>query len=107
MIAKTPKVPYYTVIFTSTLKLEDPEYHRTADRMLELAQNQEGFLGFESAREHAEITISYWKDLDSIRAWKNNSEHLVAQERGKNEWYSSYMTRIAKVERDYGFGLTV
>ena len=106
MIAKTPKVPYYAVIFTSTLKEEDPEYHESADQMLKLAQKQEGFLGFESARGELGMTISYWKDLNSIRQWKNHGEHLIVQERGKSEWYSSYMTRIAKVERDYGFGLT-
>jgi len=103
MIAKTPKPPYYAVIFTSTRTEGDRGYSKMADYMLELAEKQEGFLGIESAREEVGITISYWRDLESIKSWKENSEHLIAQEKGREEWYKSYKTRIAKVERDYGF----
>jgi len=55
----------------------------------------------ESAREELGITVSYWSDLDSIKAWKNNAEHLAAQKMGRGKWYSNYKTRIARVERDY------
>ena len=68
-----------------------------------LASQQEGFLGVESARNELGITVSYWKDLDSIKKWKENSQHSIARERGRKDWYQSYKTRIAKVERDYGF----
>ena len=74
-----------------------------ADKMVELAAKHEGFLGIESAREEIGITVSYWKDLDSIKNWKNNVDHLDAQEKGKTDWYASFKVRIAKVERDYGF----
>ena len=103
MIAKTPKPPYYAVIFTSTRTDGDRGYSKMADYMLDLAQQQEGFLGIESAREALGLTVSYWRDLESIKSWKENSEHLIAQEKGREEWYKSYKTRIAKVERDYGF----
>ena len=36
-----------------------------------------------------------------IRAWKQNSEHLVAQRRGNEQWYAHYELRVAKVERAY------
>ena len=49
------------------------------------------------------ITVSYWQDLDSIKKWKENAEHSIAQVQGRKKWYQSYKTRIAKVERDYGF----
>jgi len=101
-IAKTPKPPYYAVIFSS-LRNEDIEgYEETAARMVELAAQQPGFLGVESAREELGITVSYWSDLDSIKRWKSNSEHQLAQKMGMRKWYSSYRTRVAKVERDYG-----
>ena len=35
------------------------------------------------------------------RIWKENAEHLIAQEQGRETWYREYKTRIAKVERDY------
>ena len=71
--------------------------------MNELAREQPGFLGIESARgdDGLGITVSYWRDLESIRAWKANAEHRIAQERGKREWYSQYVARVCKVEYDY------
>lgn len=45
--------------------------------MVELAKQQDGFLGVESARNEIGITVSYWKDIDSIKKWKQNSEHLL------------------------------
>jgi len=103
MIAKTPKPPYYAVIFTSTRTDGDRGYSKMADYMLDLAQQQEGFLGIESAREDLGLTVSYWRDLESIKSWKENSEHLIAKEKGREEWYKNYKIRIAKVERDYEF----
>lgn len=71
--------------------------------MVELASQQKGFLGIESARESVGITISYWADLESIKGWKENTEHLIAQKWGKEKWYSGYKIRIAKIERDYAW----
>jgi len=72
-----------------------------AKRMESLAQEQPGYLGIESARDGLGITVSYWKDLDSIKQWKNNVEHIQAQAEGKSRWYTQYNVRIAKVEKDY------
>ncbi|MDX1543963.1 MAG: antibiotic biosynthesis monooxygenase [Christiangramia sp.] len=103
MIANTPQPPYYAVIFSSIMNEIDTGYQKMAAKMEELAKEQPGYLGFESAREELGISISYWKDLESIRKWKANSEHLLAQETGKKYWYKAYKVRIAKVERDYDF----
>jgi len=102
MFAKTPKLPYYAVIFTSH-QANDAGYAETSARMEELAQQQPGFLGIESVRgdDGVGITVSYWRDLESIRAWKAHAEHLQAQRRGQREWYSDYVTRVCKVEYDY------
>ncbi len=107
MIAKTPKPPYYAVIFTSLRTEIDQGYEAMSEKMETLAQEQKGFLGMESSRdalgERLGITISYWQNLEAIKEWKNNSQHLVAQELGKKQWYKSFKTRICKVERDYEF----
>lgn len=102
MIAKTPAPPYYAVIFTSLRTEGDSEqYGQTAERMVELATEQPGFLGVESARSGLGITVSYWESLEAIRHWKAHAEHLLAQQAGREKWYSAYKTRICKVERDY------
>ena len=102
LIANTPKPPYYAVIFTSHRTEVDDGYDQMADRMVELASKQPGFLGIESARGDVGITVSYWSDLESIKQWKANAEHQEAQRLGHEKWYSSFKARISKVERDYG-----
>lgn len=101
-IAATPKPPYYAVIFTSLRTAGDNGYGETAARMEELAARQPGFLGLESARDGLGITVSYWESLEAIAAWKRHAEHLVAQKRGRSEWYSGFALRVCKVEHAYG-----
>ncbi len=102
-IARTPEPPYYAVIFTSLQTGALDGYDGAAARMVELAATMPGFLGVESARDGVGVTVSYWRDLDSIAGWKRHSEHLAAQGEGRRRWYSRYVTRIARVERDYSF----
>lgn len=102
--ASTPEPPYYAVIFSSLRSAGENGYERMAERMMELASQQPGFLGVESVRgvEGFGITVSYWESLEAISNWKANAEHLTAQESGKRLWYEGYELRIAKVERAYG-----
>ncbi len=102
MAAELPTPPYYAVIFTSVRTDADNGYAQIAHDVLELARKQPGFLGFESARNEIGVSVSYWKDLDSIRAWKENAMHRNAQNKAK-EWYSSFRVRVCKVEREYGY----
>jgi heme-degrading monooxygenase HmoA len=102
IIAATPKPPYYAVIFTSHRTDGDNGYGEMATKMVDLAAQQPGYLGIESAREDLGITVSYWSDLESIKSWKANVEHRQAQKSGHEQWYSSFKVRISKVERDYG-----
>lgn len=96
---------YYAVIFTSKRSGADEGYGEMTEKMIELAKEQEGFLGIESARNQdgTGITVSYWANEESIRKWKANSEHRLAQKYGKEKWYENYHVRIARVERDYDF----
>lgn len=107
-LANTPKSPYFAVIFTSLRKPSDEGYAAMAERMLELAAQQPGYLGVESVRDAdgVGITVSYWSSLESIRDWKAVSEHQVAQELGRSQWYEAYRVRVCRVERDYGFNIT-
>ncbi|WP_152287422.1 antibiotic biosynthesis monooxygenase family protein [Flavicella marina] len=105
MIAETLNTPYYAVIFTSILTDTTEGYGDMASRMEVLVNKQKGFLGFESAREELGITVSYWESLEAIKKWKEEEEHSVARNKGRDLWYKSFKVRICKVEKDYGFGL--
>jgi heme-degrading monooxygenase HmoA len=103
MIADTPKPPYYAVIFSNMRTDIEEGYAETSLEMVRLAKAQQGYLGHESVRDGLGITVSYWADLESIRNWKQQTDHLIAQKMGREKWYASYKTRICKVERDYEF----
>jgi len=103
MIAQTPKPPYYAVIFSSLRTNTNQDYDKVSERMMYLAKKQEGFLGVESVRDNLGITVSYWKDLDAIKNWKNNLEHSSAREKGREIWYDRFKIRICKVEKEYGY----
>jgi heme-degrading monooxygenase HmoA len=79
--ATTPEPPYYAVIFTSQRTEGDHGYEAMAQAMFELALKQSGCLGAESVRDVCGlgITVAYFTDESAIHAWKQNSEHLVAQ----------------------------
>ncbi|TDY10502.1 antibiotic biosynthesis monooxygenase family protein [Meridianimaribacter flavus] len=96
--------PYYAVIFTSTQKENIEGYAEMANQMEALAKTQDGFLGMDSARNEVGITVSYWESLEAIKNWKQNTEHLIAQQKGRQDWYSWYNVKICKVEREYKFG---
>ena len=108
MISKTPAPPYYAAIFSIVrANIDEAEHAAMGEKMFSLATQQDGFLGFEHSPETPEgfsLSVSYWRDEDCIRRWKQNAEHLVAQKLGKTKWYPAYCIRIARVDRAYGQG---
>ena len=100
-IAQTPEPPYFAVIFTSQRTDGDRGYGAMADKMVELAAQQPGFLGVESVRDSDGfgITVSYWRSREDISAWRNHAEHRPAQEAGKRVWYDGYQLRVCEVQR--------
>lgn len=102
--AKLPDPPYYAVIFSSQRSPGENGYEQMADRMVELATAQPGYLGVESVRgaNGFGITVSYWASLEAIATWRAHAEHQIAQNIGKALWYEHYELRIARVERAYG-----
>ncbi|PCJ47258.1 MAG: antibiotic biosynthesis monooxygenase [Gammaproteobacteria bacterium] len=92
----------YAVIFKAKAGKQDEKYSKTVARMRELAFDKYGCLEFIAASDgEQEITISYWKDEQSIKNWKNDSEHLLAQDYGRANWYKSYSVQIVEIKREY------
>lgn len=109
MICKTPSPPYYAVIFSIVRAPVDEAGHNAmAESMVALAMQQDGFLGFEYSPETPEgfsLSVSYWRDDESIRRWKQHAEHLIAQKLGKEKWYPAYAIKVARVDRAYSQGV--
>lgn len=102
--ADTPQPPYWAVVFASQRNDADAAaYAEAAARMLQLAAQQPGYLGAESARgeDGFGITVSYWNSEADILAWKHQAEHAATREKGRVDWYTRYAVRVARVERAY------
>lgn len=103
--ARLPAPPYYAVIFCSQRTAEDEAgYAATAQRMIELARTQPGFLGYESARDGDGfgITVAYFDSEAAIARWREHAEHKAARQQGHRRWYEHVELRVARVERAYG-----
>lgn len=99
----------YAVIFSSTLRNpHDQEYFDLAEKMDVLVKKQTGFIGMKSFRNSngEGVTISYWSSLKAIKDWKSNSEHLGAQQYGKEISYAEYHIEVCKIERSYSLNST-
>lgn len=104
--ASLPKPPYYAVVFSSQRNgQDDAGYGAMAERMVELAQQQPGFLGMESTRgvDGFGITVAYWESEAAILGWRQHAEHTAAREQGRRDWYDHFELRVARVERAYGW----
>ncbi|WP_026424886.1 antibiotic biosynthesis monooxygenase family protein [Actinokineospora inagensis] len=105
-LARTPEPPYYAVVFTSVLSLDDEGYHEAADRMFELVRGTPGFLGFDSVRDEDRvgITVAYFASEEAISVWREQPEHVVTRGNGRERWYDAFEVRVARVERAYRKG---
>jgi len=92
----------YVVIFRAVIRRLDDEYYAVAARMRELAINQFGCIEFHSVSEGCnEVSLSYWRTEESIRAWKYHPEHILAQHAGRERWYKSYSVEVTQIGRAY------
>jgi heme-degrading monooxygenase HmoA len=103
--ASLPDPPYYAVVFTAVRTAGDNGYGEMDERLFRLAADLPGFLGVDAARraDGLGITVSYWRDEESIAAWRNHAEHALARAHGREHWYTSFSLHVAKVERAYCF----
>ncbi len=93
-----------SVIFVAQrTELDADGYARAAAMMDELAAQQDGYLGIDSARgaDGLGITISYWTNEASAQAWRDHPDHAAMRDAGRNRWYSDYSLHVAQVTRSY------
>jgi heme-degrading monooxygenase HmoA len=94
----------YAVIFRAKIKQLDEAYWEMAAKMKTLAISRYGCIDFTSVTEgNEEITVSYWSDQEKIAQWKNDAEHLIAQEMGRSKWYQSYQVEVVEIRREYNY----
>jgi heme-degrading monooxygenase HmoA len=92
----------YAVIFRAEINETDSAYSEMAAQMRDLAKNKYGCIEFTSVTEGTnEIAISYWHSLEQIALWKNDVNHVAAQELGRSKWYKKYQVQVVEIIREY------
>jgi heme-degrading monooxygenase HmoA len=107
-VARTPRPPYYAVTTTTELGpgYEPDEHVRLAGAVYRQAREIGGFLGLEAFFDGgASIAVSYWESLEAIERWRRHPVHGAAKATAKTRWFGATVTRIARVEDEYGFNL--
>lgn len=80
-------------------------YLQLASELRPLLAEIPGFISierFQSLTTDGKIlSLSWWQDEESVRAWKENVQHQAAQQEGRHAFFASYRIRVAHVFRDY------
>jgi len=76
-----------------------------AERMEALASAMPGFIGYKvfTAEDGERASIIEFESLDAEQAWRDQAEHLKAQQRGRDEFYAAYQLQVCELIRGRGF----
>jgi heme-degrading monooxygenase HmoA len=81
-------------------------YLDAAESLRPLLTQIDGFVSierFESLTHPGKIlSLSYWRDEEAVRQWRNVEEHRRIQSAGRRTIFADYRLRVAQVIRDYG-----
>jgi heme-degrading monooxygenase HmoA len=97
----------YAVIFRSTRAIDDGvEYGKWSEITDRDVRASEGYLSHYSFREpdtRKGVTITFFDSLDSIKKWRQQTEHLIAQDLGREKFYEDYEVQVTEVLREYSW----
>ncbi len=91
--------------FTAAPERRD-DYLELAAGLNEEVKDFDGFLAIERFQSLSSpdryVSLSFWRDEEAVRKWRNLQKHREAQAKGRGGIFSAYRLRICKVLRDYG-----
>jgi heme-degrading monooxygenase HmoA len=82
------------------------EDYNAMDRELsELVKDAPGFQGVKSfkAEDGEHLAVVWWRDEETLRQWRDQTRHRVAQETGRERWYQYYRMEVAHIRRRTAF----
>ena len=94
------------VTFKIVLRPDLPaaEYEAAGTRMAELVSSMPGFLGMDyGTTDDGELLIARFESHESLAAWKNNPEHVLTQQLGRERYFASYRIDVCETVRSYEF----
>jgi len=80
-------------------------YSEMAEEMETLARQMPGFVDVKAFKsdDGERLTVVWWEDEETLKAWRENVRHRVAQRRGREQWYQYYKLEVAEVVRQNSF----
>lgn len=81
------------------------EYGATARHLLGIAQEMPGFVSFDTytSRDGETLSVVVFASAEALEAWRVQPDHLVAQRRGREEFYDSYSFQVCELGREFGW----
>jgi heme-degrading monooxygenase HmoA len=96
----------YVIVFRSRLRPDaQPDYDRRGAEIYELGSNMPGFIAIKDfiAADGERVAIVEFDTAEHLAAWRDHTEHRVAQQQGRDRFYSEYSIQVCKVERSARF----
>ena len=82
-----------------------PDYKALAEGLSDEVRKVDGFLSIERFQSISDpkrfVSLSFWRDEESVRKWRNLQKHREAQAKGRGGIFSEYRLRVCTVLRDY------
>ena len=83
----------------------EAEFETALQQMQEQVKQYDGFLGETPCssieNENIIVTLFYWRDRESIKAWRDDPQHLEIQQLGRDKLFARYKIRVCELEREY------
>ena len=81
------------------------EYFELAGALKSDVEKIDGFISverFESLTTKGKfLSLSYWRDEEAVRSWRNSALHRKAQAKGRGGVFADYRLRVVSVIREY------
>jgi heme-degrading monooxygenase HmoA len=96
------------VLFRSKLVSPADGYDAMAQEMEDLAKTMPGFIDVKAykAADGERLTVVWWENEETLKGWRENVRHRVAQRLGREQWYDYYNIEVAEVVRKNAFART-
>ena len=96
------------VLFRSKLVNAPDGYDVMAQEMEDLARTMPGFVDVKAykAEDGERLTVVWWENEETLKGWRENVRHRVAQRIGREQWYDYYKLEVAEIVRKNIFNRT-
>jgi heme-degrading monooxygenase HmoA len=93
------------VLFRSKLVDAPDGYDAMAVEMENLARTMPGFVDVKAFKsdDGERLTVVWWENEETLKGWRENVRHRVAQRHGREQWYEYYKLEVAEIVRQNSF----